>query len=87
MRSRLFDVPSVDRGPVLSKCRELVPLPKDTCRRCGGATRRESVGQPALFRHGGFGATRMTTVLACVSSACRAVRQTQVDEVRPERRA
>ena len=79
---RLLDVERVGRGP-LSRCTELVPLERDRCYRCGADVDRESVGQPALFRHGGYGATRMTTFLVCLDARCRTVRCAAVVEVSP----
>jgi hypothetical protein len=81
-RERLFDAAPVGRGP-RSSCKELVPLPRRACLRCGGATVETVVAQPALLRHGGYGATREVTRLACVDPACAAVRVARVDEVKP----
>lgn len=85
MKQRLLEVERAPK-PKLSRCRDLVPVERDTCFVCGGPIRHESIGQPALFRHGGYGATRMTTFAICTERACRAVRIVRTIEVRPDRR-
>lgn len=82
----LFEV-TVEKRPVLSRCTDLIPLRRDVCLACGGPVEHESVGQPALFRHGGYGATRMTTFAVCRDRECLAVRFVRSIEVRPERAA
>lgn len=81
-RARLLDVDRAEVAP-RSKCRDLVPLPRHTCLGCGGATVEATIAQPALLRHGGYGATRVVTRLACVDPLCGMVRVARVDEVRP----
>lgn len=83
-RAALFTVELEKRAPT-SRCRDLVPLRRDACLACGGPTRDESVGQPALFRHGGYGATKMTTFAVCDNRDCLAVRFVRSIEVRPDR--
>lgn len=78
---RLFDTARVT-GP-RSRCTDLVPLARALCLACGSETRTATIGEPALFRHGGYGATRLTTFLLCANEACRAVRFLRVEEVRP----
>lgn len=85
MKPGLFTVTVETRRPT-TRCTDLVPLPRDDCLACGGPTTVESVGQPALFRHGGYGATRMETFAICLARACRAVRLVRTVEVRPDRR-
>ncbi len=86
MSDRLFSI-ALEPRTRLSLCVDLVPYPGDVCLRCGGPVTSESIGQPALFRHGGYGATRMSTFLLCRDQKCRGVRLSRVIEVRPERRA
>lgn len=83
MKPALFTVEYETREP-LSKCRDLIPLKRDACLSCGAPTRMESAGQLALFRHGGYGATRMTTFAVCPNRDCLAVRFVRTIEVRPE---
>lgn len=86
MRARLFDTPRPVRGP-RSKCRDLVPRQPDACMYCGGDVRYETIGQLALFRHGGYGATVSRVFALCSVHTCRGVRLVQTIEIRPERRA
>lgn len=83
-RPSLFTI-EVETRPPLSRCTDLIPLRRDACLGCGGPVEAESVGQPALFRHGGYGATRMTTFAVCQNPECLAVRFVRTIEVRPER--
>lgn len=80
----LFYEPKESRTD-LSRCRDLVPLKREICLRCGGELRRETHDMTALFYHGGYGATRRTTFALCIDSECRWTRLVSVDEVRPER--
>ncbi len=82
---RLLDVTLELRGP-RSRCTDLVPLGRDVCTKCGGPVQREAIGQPALFRHGGYGGTQMTAFVVCLDTNCRQVRIAAVYEVRPDRR-
>ena len=68
-----------------TSCKELVPLPRDECHACHGPIIFESVGQLALFKHGGYGATRLTTFAVCRDSQCLVVRFVGCTEIRPER--
>lgn len=86
MRAALFATERVTHGP-LSRCRALVPLPRQVCLRCGGPLRRERISQPALFRHGGYGATREQTFVLCQDQECRWVRLAVTVEVSPRHRA
>ena len=43
----------------------VVELPRDVCPECGTVLADEAVAQPALFRHGGYGATRRDVVARC----------------------
>lgn len=86
MKPRLFDFERARQGP-LSKCTDLVPLTMNRCYRCGTDVDEESVGQLALFRHGGYGATQMSTFHLCRNTKCRAVRLANVVEVNPRVRA
>ena len=84
-RQQLFTATLERRAPV-SKCVELVPLERERCLACGGQVNVRKMGQPALFRHGGYGATRVVTTLECRDIACGAVRESRIDEIRPDRR-
>lgn len=84
-RAALFEPDAVVTGP-RSRCRELVPLSRESCLVCDGPLRRETVAQPALLRHGGYGATRQETFVLCVDEECGWVRLANTIEVRPDRR-
>jgi len=43
----------------------LVAIDPDLCPACGDATERDVIYEPALFFHGGYGATRSTTTRRC----------------------
>lgn len=43
----------------------LVPLKDQGCPDCGGAVVKQVIWEPAPFVHGGYGATRQTTVEVC----------------------
>ena len=53
----------------------------DACTRCGAPTRTVELHEPALLRHGGYGATRRTRYVACPT--CHLIRLTEVKEIRP----
>jgi hypothetical protein len=61
--------------------RELVPVKDDGCPECGGMLVRRTIWQAALFRRGGYGATRRTTVAVCFE--CRYSHVGEVTEVNP----
>ena len=82
MKPRLFDFERARTAP-RSKCLALVPLERDRCYRCGDDVDIESVGQLALFRHGGYGATRMHTFHICRNTKCRTIRCAVVVETNP----
>ena len=82
MKPRLFDFERARTGP-RSRCLELVPLERDRCYRCGTDVDVESIGQLALFRHGGYGATQMSTFHICRNSKCRCVRLANIVETNP----
>lgn len=89
MKDRLVDLDAVF-GPVPAEPKwlgslELVPVARERCMLCGGATMRQTIAQPALFYHGGYGATRVTTFVLCLG--CPGVRLSSVDEVNPRRAA
>lgn len=60
---------------------ELVPIPNGVCPGCGAPLERSTVGEPPLFRHGGYGAERRTVTDRC--PACRWQITRTVGEVRP----
>ena len=43
----------------------LALIPHDNCPDCGAILRTRTVAEPALLRHGGYGATRETTTRVC----------------------
>ena len=86
MKPRLFDFERARQVP-RSKCTSLVPLDVQRCFRCRSEVDVESVGQLALFRHGGYGATQMSTFHLCRNTKCRAVRLANVVEVNPRVKA
>lgn len=80
---------NVDRdAPVMrSRCTDLEPIERDQCLTCRGPVTEHTVAQPALFRFGGYGATKQLTVQVCRDTACASVRLVRIDEVRPERQS
>lgn len=79
MTEALFDAPKNERARTT---RALVPVTLDYCPSCGGRLDRGLVAEQALFRHGGYGADRTTTTLAC--SSCTWTLVIDVTETRPE---
>jgi hypothetical protein len=59
----------------------VVPIPSAICGTCDQRTHREVVEQPALFTHGGYGATRRTITTWC--PACGWELVTEVSDTRP----
>lgn len=74
----LFDAPKAER-PRTSKA--LVPILLTACPSCGGSLDSALVVEQALFRHGGYGADRSTTTLAC--EGCTWTLVVDVTETRP----
>lgn len=58
----------------------LVAIPADRCPACGAGTHDTPVEQPALLRHGGYGATRRTVLRSC---RCGWMLLAEVSEVWP----
>lgn len=58
----LFERPTKQRW---TGSRELVPVAADACPTCAGVLLVMSIAQPALFRHGGYGATQRQTERWC----------------------
>lgn len=56
-------------------------MPKGGCPTCAGPVVTQVVTEPALFIHGGYGASRRTTVEICFD--CRTARLLEVTEVNP----
>jgi hypothetical protein len=77
----------VDVAPVeaWAGSKALVPLEAGVCPACGCATERLTFGEPQMFRHGGYGATRETVVEVCSAPVvvCRWSLVRSVTEVRP----
>lgn len=65
MRHRLFDVDARPRRRGTST--ELVPVERDRCLDCGGTLHTVTADEPALFRHGGYGATRTSHTVICAA--------------------
>lgn len=59
----------------------LVPLPTSLCPECGADLDHLTVEQPALIRHGGYGATAQSRLRTC--PACAFVFHAEQNEVRP----
>lgn len=64
-------------GPTLT----LVPLDPTACPDCGAPLDEITSGQPALLRHGGYGATIQQTIRYCLS--CLYSLHVETLEVRP----
>lgn len=58
----------------------LVALSPELCPDCGNELMPYQVDQPALFKHGGYGATDRTVLVIC---ACGYGRQRERSEVTP----
>lgn len=80
-RPQLFDASTLT---VESKrrSRELVRIAG--CPACGGPLTEAVVETPALFIHGGYGATRRSTWAICPDTDCRWSIERVVEETRPE---
>lgn len=61
----------------------LVTIPPDLCPRCGSMLREETVDEPALVRHAGYGATRRTVRLICDTAGSGSHLTPAMGEVRP----
>lgn len=55
----------------------------DRCPDCGGTLESVTVDQPAIVRHGGYGATRRLTVRYCPDIFCGYHRHHETSEIRP----
>lgn len=80
-RARLFDVEQNGRRTGFSKA--LVPVDTSRCPECGTALDATTIHEPALLRHGGYGATARTTVVHCPNSECRWWMETERTEINP----
>lgn len=80
--ARLFDVEAKARRERGST--DLVALDPAVCPDCGAATVPMTVHEPALLRHGGYGATRRTITMRCVGVRCSWSMETDVTEVNPK---
>lgn len=70
----LFDAPERERW---TGSRALVPFDRDACPVDQGPLSVIVVGQPALFRHGGYGADLTSTVRWCALCGWQLLAQTQ----------
>lgn len=61
---------------------DLVPAPTAQCVECDADVEYLTIAQPALLRHGGYGATEITTSAVCRFGHERVL---AVESVRPER--
>lgn len=59
----------------------MVPIVRDRCPDCGGELSTITVEQPAIVRHGGYGATRVHSIRKCVD--CGWSLHEETSEVRP----
>lgn len=82
-RARLVDVEKGTRRTGFSTA--LVPVDTSVCPDCGSDLNVTTSHAPALFRHGGYGATGRTTVVHCSNTECRWWMETEHTEVRPDR--
>lgn len=57
------------------------------CPECGTPLIAASIHQPALFIHGGYGATKKITWALCPNKECRWSLEHVIEEVRPDRGA
>jgi len=80
MPARLIDVAPKVRW---AGSRALVPIDRSACPMCGGALHEVTMDQPALFRHGGYGATTETHSVFCLP--CGWGLTVSTTEVRPAR--
>ena len=62
----------------------LVPYERGCCPSCGTVLVEVVAEEPALFYHGGYGATRQTVTAFCTSDRCSWWMVRSVSEVRPE---
>lgn len=83
-RQKLLEVDRAVDGS-LSRCTDIVPLPRDRCLRCGDPLEVVVHGQLPLFMSHGFGAVLQTRTLIC--AGCAWTRVADVTEVNPIRRA
>ena len=55
------------------------------CPECGTPLIAASIAQPALFIHGGYGATRKITWAVCPNGECRWTLEHTIEEIKPDR--
>lgn len=63
--------------------RALAVLDPERCPACNGRVAHEATHQPALLRHGGYGATERRTLRVCINEACRWTCEIEVQELKP----
>lgn len=80
MADRLFD--RGQRRASHGATRALVHVPLDACPTCSGPLHEETIGQPALLRHGGHGAMLVSVRLHC---PCGWTLLREQSELRPPR--
>jgi hypothetical protein len=85
VKPQLFDTDAKERRKGTTKA--LVPVSARKCPMCGTATTSQSTHQPALLRHGGYGATMRTTTVNCTNDDCRWWLEAERTEVKPDKRA
>lgn len=83
LRGVLIDVERSAKRKGTTKA--LVPVDRTNCPTCKASIDIEHVGQPALFLHGGYGATQRTSRVHC--SECGWSLVVAVDETSPRERA
>lgn len=74
-KDALFDAPAKDRW---TGSKELVRTEVGRCPRCGDAVQREVLEEPALVRHGGYGATRRSVREHCPCGFSLLVEESEV---------
>jgi hypothetical protein len=79
--TRLFDHERTKRRRGQTKA--LVAIDPGVCPACSTELVETALHEPALIRHGGYGATRRTVDVYCPRDDCRWSMQREVSEVRP----
>ena len=80
--ARLFDT---ERKTRRKTTKALVPVDSTSCPRCRSTLRRVVMDEPALFRHGGHGATLRTVTDHCSAGQCHWSMVRSVTESNPRR--
>lgn len=81
MSTRLFDIEVKARRKGTTTA--LVALDPKLCPTCGDDVMHVTTCQPALLRHGGYGATLEVVTAHCWNDACRWMMQLRQTEISP----